>query len=117
MADTLGPPKEFCALNAVKGLKLVHMNVRSLPKKIDQLRILLHNSTIDMLTLSETWLREGLVNNLYDLEGYKLFRCDRLVESQTGGWGVRRKQKKRGGGDWLPTFTINMRHCQCRSTC
>ena len=48
------------ALGAVKGLKFVHMNVRSIVTKIDQLRTLLFDSKIDVVSVSETWLKPHL---------------------------------------------------------
>ena len=49
-------PDTFEELGKCKGFKLVHLNVRSLPKKIDQLRVLLAGTQLDVVTLSETWL-------------------------------------------------------------
>ena len=47
-------------LKAEKGFKLLHLNVRSLTKKIDQLRIMFEESKLDVITLSETWLNESV---------------------------------------------------------
>ena len=44
------------SLGAVKGFKMVHWNVRSVLKKIDQIRTILVDSPLDVITLSETWL-------------------------------------------------------------
>ena len=92
----------FEGLSATKGLKIAHLNVRSIMKKIDQLRILLHDSRIDVLTFSETWLKPHLHSDLLNLEGYKLYRADR----STGG-----KTKKRGGG--LLTYIKNSHSSSC----
>ena len=91
-------------LNSLKGFKVVHFNVRSLPKKIDQLRVLFQGSNIDVITVSETWLRPSLNSKLYELDGYTLYRSDR---DHKGGKG------KRGGG--LLTY-INNRHAACSLT-
>ena len=61
-------------LRMVKGLKVVHLNVRSLVKKIDQLRVLMFGNDIDVLTISETWLKEHLQSKLFDIEGYDAYR-------------------------------------------
>ena len=91
----------FEHLNGVKGLKLVHLNVRSLVRKIDQVRMLLYGSTVDIVTFSETWLRQHLKSQLVHLDGYKSFRLDR--ETKVGIKG----KKKRGGG--LITY-VNSKH-------
>ena len=83
-------------LNAVKGFKIVHLNVRSITKKIDQLRILLQDSSVNIFTFSETWLRPFLHSALFEIDGYKLFRQDREIKN---------KRKKRGGG--LLTYIKN----------
>ena len=85
-------------LNKVKGLKPVHMNVRSLPKKIDQFRVLLLESKIDVVSLSETWLNASVNQSEINLTGFRAYRQDR--ENGT-------KVKKKGGG--LLTY-INIKH-------
>ena len=89
-------PNTFQQLNGEKGLKIAHLNVRSLPKKIDQVRLLMHQSKIDVLTLSETWLKSHLHQNIFTLENYTTHRLDRLSNG---------KGKKRGGG--LITYIHN----------
>ena len=74
-------------LNAVKGFKIVHLNIRSIVKKIDQVRILLENTPIDIVTFSETWLKSHLHSALFDISGYKLLRQDRLSKKKSGKRG------------------------------
>ena len=75
----MDPISTFDSLSAAKGLKFVHLNVRSLVKKIDQVRTLLADAPLDVLTLSETWLTQYLSTQLFQLDGYKTFRLDRAV--------------------------------------
>ena len=84
--DRPGTMQDF---KGIKGLKLVHCNVRSLVKKIDQVRVMVEGSEIDVLTLSETWLKQYMASPLIDIEGYQTFRQDRRPGSGGG---------KRGGG-------------------
>ena len=79
----------FHTLHQMKGLKLVHINIRSLFPKIDQLRIILENSPIDIITLSETWLNTSVDSKMVDIKGFKLFRLDRKNPDN---------RKRRGGG-------------------
>ena len=86
------------ALGAAKGLKFLHWNVRSLPRKIDQIRVMLSGINLDVVTLSETWLRPYLSTKAVDIEGYTSFRLDRDK-------GATSRKGKRGGG--LITYINN----------
>ena len=79
----------FFQLNTAKGFKIVHLNICSLPKKIDQLRTVLEGSSIDVFTISETWLNDKADSHLFKIQGYNLFRQDRSTQNT---------RKKRGGG-------------------
>ena len=78
-------------LGEAKGLKLVHLNVRSLIRKVDQIRTLLADTSLDIVTFSETWLKQYISNQLVELDGYKSFRLDRATKGKGKG-------NKRGGG-------------------
>ena len=67
-------------------IKVSHLNIRSLKNRdhLIQLRLLACEKNFDILALSESWLSSTATNAEVELEGYKLFRQDRL--------------KKRGGG-------------------
>ena len=89
-------------LNAQKGFKLAHLNIRSLFKKMDQLRILLDNSNVDVFTISETWLNPSIFSSSLNLRGYVQYRQDR---------GQGSNLKKRGGG--LLTYIRNDHSANC----
>ena len=57
------------------GLKLLHLNCRSIYRKIDQL-ILLYREC-DIICFSETWLTHNLSNQLLQFPGKYLYRQDR----------------------------------------
>ena len=86
----------FEALSLLKGFKLVHMNVRSLSKKIDQIKLLLADSNLDVITMSETWLSDSVHSGTVTLDNYVMYRQDR---------DFRLVSKKRGGG--LLTYIHN----------
>ena len=65
----------------------MHLNVRSLWGKIDQLRVSLADSKIEIITLSETWLNEALPSHSIDLTGYTSFRQDRSGPDTKGKGG------------------------------
>lgn len=60
-----------------KGLFVIHLNIRSLPHKIDLLRAwLLYNKPM-VITLSETWLNSNISDEEIKLDDYILYRADR----------------------------------------
>ena len=67
------------SLNAEKGFKLVHWNVCSSIKKIDQIRALALNSPIDVLLISESWLKHHLHADLVSINEFEVFRQDRGI--------------------------------------
>ena len=82
-------PQNFIDLATEKGLKLVYLNIRSLFKKIDQLRKVMDGAQVEIVTLSETWLRKEMDSRLINIYGYRSFRLDRDMSLTS---------KKRGGG-------------------
>ena len=73
-----------------KGVTLLHVNIRSIYRKIHQLNLLYN--TVDFLCCTETWLDHRFPDNLVDLDNMKIFRMDR--KSNTVTYHV----KNTGGG-------------------
>ena len=67
-------------------ISLLHVNIRSLPKNVDQLEVFLQsiNQQFSVIALSETWLKT-VPHSYYSLPGYEL-----IVNNRTGN--------KAGGG-------------------
>ena len=82
-------PKDLSDLSAVKGFKVVHLNIRSIIKKMDQIRTSFLGLNLDVLAFSESWLKPYLNSKLIALDGFDVFRLDRSSGART---------KKRGGG-------------------
>ena len=79
-------------LASQKGFKIIHLNIRSLVSKYEQLRFELEKVDIDIFCISETWLTEGVDSNILNIRGYNLERFDRQhLDVDTG-------LPKRGGG-------------------
>ena len=93
---------DIAGLNAQKGFKLLHWNVRSLLKKIDQIRTLVADSPLDIITISESWLKSHLNTSLISIQGFEVLRLDR---------GGQSKSRKRGGG--LLTYINKSHSSQC----
>ena len=53
----------MASVHSHKGLKLAHLNIRSLPRNLDQLRILLHNKPIDVLSLNKAFLTDDIFDD------------------------------------------------------
>ena len=68
----------------LRGLKIAHLNVRSILNKMDDVRSLIRNKRFDIFTSSETWLNPSIKDSELNIPGYTLVSHDR-----TG---------KRGGG-------------------
>ena len=65
-------------IRSSRGLRIAHLNIRSLRNKSDTLRLEgLDNRTIDILTLSETWLDDSFEDSHVTIPGYTCIRLDR----------------------------------------
>ena len=60
------PKKPVKNLNThkAKGLKVAHLNVRSLYDKLDEINYLLKTMNFDILCLSETWLNNSIASEI-----------------------------------------------------
>ena len=61
-----------------KGLRIVHLNIRSLAKHYNELRILF--SECEIILLSETWLNSSFDVKLLNMKGFVLFHQNRDVQ-------------------------------------
>lgn len=61
----------------------MHVNTRSLYPKIDQIRYDLITSALDILGITESWLKTNIPDRLVTIQGYNLIRNDR--EGKRGG--------------------------------
>ena len=69
------------------GLKFIHLNCRSIFKKLDQI-VLLYGEC-DIICITETWLSSKIGNNLLNFRGKTLFRQDRIYGNRVSrGGGV-----------------------------
>ena len=53
------------------------LNVASLTKHIDEIRLLLYDKKLDVLALNETRLDSSISDELLALDGYDIIRADR----------------------------------------
>lgn len=60
------------------GFTVCHINAQSLLPKIDEFRFLFECSGVDAICVSETWFIPEICDNIYKLDGYRIFRSDRV---------------------------------------
>ncbi|XP_071482368.1 uncharacterized protein [Diadema antillarum] len=73
------------------GMTIGHLNCQSLSPKIDELRLLLFRTNVDVMTLSETWLKRSIKNDSLAVAGY------RIVARRDGPEKSMYTQRPRGG--------------------
>ena len=73
-----------------RGLKIAHLNIRSLVHKTDSLRLEgIDSKTVDILTLSETWLDGNICDTEINLPGFVCVRQDRTgIKEGYGGVAI-----------------------------
>ena len=80
LCDKISNNQDKLILNDLKhskGIKIACLNINSLPKHIDELRILMQNSPIDILAINETKIDDSFLEDEISLAGYHIIRKDR----------------------------------------
>ena len=77
-------PLSLTEFKKQKGQKIVHLNVRIFFKKKDTIELDLLDGELDILGLSETWLKEEIPNNMLNVHNYQLIRLDRQQRNSLG---------------------------------
>ena len=60
-----------------KGLKMLHLNIRSLLRNIDEVKLLLTQNIVHIFSVNETWLDESVSNDEINIDGFRVVRKDR----------------------------------------
>ena len=60
----------------------MHLNIASLIKHIDQLRINLIDKPCHILSVNETRLSDDINDGFVKIDGYEIFRADRPITEQ-----------------------------------
>jgi hypothetical protein len=79
------PNEQNLLLPKMSGFKLASLNVTSLVKHIEELRILLANNMIDVLAINETRLDSTVSDDEVHIHGYEIVRRDRESNGRFGG--------------------------------
>lgn len=83
--STVGDRLDSSVISFLKGklkvskfdLNICFVNVRSLPKHIDEIKFILYNSDIDILGVAETKLHSNVTTPFFAIDGFKMLRHDR----------------------------------------
>ena len=81
-----------------KGLRIIHLNCRSIPKYLDELRILITSSDAHVVSFNETRLCPSISDSEVTIPGYSLIRSDR---------------DRDGGGVLLAKMIVNLTVGEC----
>lgn len=73
------------ALELSEDFKICHVNCQSLYAHFDEFRLHFCKADYHAICMSETWLKQGISDDMIKLPGYTLYRCDR---GERGGGGV-----------------------------
>ena len=72
-------------LPSSRGFKLANLNITSLVKHIDELRILLADTPVDVLSINEARLDDSVKDSDVYIPGYEIIRRDREINGRLGG--------------------------------
>ena len=68
-----------------KGLVMASLNINSLLAHIDEFRVFMNESDIDIISIYETKLDSTINDNEVYIPGYEIIRKDRKVNGRHGG--------------------------------
>lgn len=74
------------------GLKLCHLNVRSLPRHFEEIKMLMLMNDFDLFAMSETWLSSTWTDPELAIDNYTIYRYDRN-DAKGGGVAIYIKKK------------------------
>ncbi len=73
----LGIDSEINIIAKSKGLKIANLNVNSLMKHLDEIRLILNNNALDILAINESKIDNQISNNEIHIDGFNIIRKDR----------------------------------------
>ena len=90
-STTSGIPDDAFKCLPKKGLTFIHLNIRSVRNKVDEIHNVLQSNSqrIGVMGLTESWLNSEFTNNLLSTSGFATVRNDRNRANSS---------KSRGGG-------------------
>ena len=74
-----------------RGIHLIHLNARSLVKKIDEIRLLVLKTNPAVLSITETWFDKSVTDNSVKIENYNIVRNERIAVTFSASQGMKYK--------------------------
>jgi exonuclease III len=68
-----------------KGLVMASLNINSLLAHIDEFRVFMNETDIDIISINETKLASSIKDNEVYIPGYEIVRKDRKINGRHGG--------------------------------
>ena len=68
-------------IKELKGIKIGSINIRSLYRSVDEIKIFLNRTELHVLMLQETFLSDQTPDALLEIPGYSLVRQDRNTDT------------------------------------
>ena len=68
-----------------KGLVMASLNINSLLAHIDEFRVFMNETDIDIISINETKLDSSIKDNEVYISGYEIVRKDRKINGRHGG--------------------------------
>lgn len=99
--------QELKQIRSLKGLKIIHLNARSLLAHWDEISSEFLTLDFDIVVITESWLHSLVSDSLIHKDGYNLFRLDRQTANSQG-------IIKQGGGICMyikDNFTVESSNC------
>ena len=62
-----------------------HINIRSLRNKVSEVSDIVSRYQLQILAVSETWLSKDISDDEVSIQGFRLFRTDRVVSEERNG--------------------------------
>ena len=76
-------------IRKLRGITFGSLNIRSITRKIDEVKFLLKDTDFDYLGLNESWLNHSISDCELEIQHYTAFRSDRDMGSgKRGGGGL-----------------------------
>ena len=86
MSNSAADCKDICNL---RGIDFGSLNIRSLSRKIDEVKFLLKETDLNFLALNEIWLNNSISDCELEIPHYQMIRFDRdLGSGKRGGGGL-----------------------------
>ena len=77
---------EVDELLTLKGVRIIHINARSLYNKLDEIASTFHKC--DIIVITETWLTNVTPTSAINIKGFTVFRQDRYHNENKKGGGI-----------------------------